>query len=176
MGRFDTGQDEMDLGFKIHEKGYYLFQIDEGARVRLGKDKDEPDNSVALQLPLLSVKALDGGDEDAVGGKLTMFIYVKSGEGKQIKFGEDQIAQIIYCCGLAPAFDEKYGDDFDDFDDPKFLDSVILKTQGKMVKAYVDHEPDFRDKTKMRAKISKIAVPKKAGPAPSESEGSSEDW
>lgn len=163
MGRYDTGKDEMDLGFKIHERGWYLFQVDEGAQVRLGTTKDEPDESVALQFPIVSVKALEDGDEEAVGGKLVMFIYLKSGEGKDVTFGENQIAQILTSTGLAGMFEEKFGDDTP-FTDKKFLDSVILKTQGKLFAGYVDHEPDWKDKNKTRAKLLKIKTHKKEAP------------
>lgn len=174
MGRYNTGKEEMDLGFKVHEKGWYLFQIDEGAKVNLGTAKDEPDESINLQLPLLSVKALEDGDEEAVGGKLVLFIYLRSGEGKDVTFGENQIAQILTSTGLADMFEEKFGDDTP-FTDSKFLDSVILKSQSKMFAGYVDHEPDYKDKNKTRAKLLKIKTHKKEAPAATSGEAG-EDW
>lgn len=174
MSRYDTGKEEMDLGFKIHDKGWYLFQIDEGAQVRLGADADDPNESISLQLPLLSVKALEDGKDDAVGGKLVTFIYLRSKEGKDNTFGENQIAQILTSIGMAGQFEEKFGDDTP-FTDRKFLDTVILKTQGKMFAGYVDHEPDWKDKDKTRAKLLKIKTHKKDGPKPT-TEAAGEDW
>lgn len=172
MSRYNTGKDEMDLGFKVHDKGWYLFQVDEGAQVRLGKDKDEPDESISLQLPLVSIKELEGGNADAVGDKLMHFIYLQDKSGKDVSFGENQIAQVLTCTGLADSFDEKFGDDTA-FTDKKFLDSVILKTQGKTFAGFVDHRV-WKDKT--QASLMKIKTHKAGGETKPTSGDAGEDW
>ena len=145
-------QPGMKIGFEIPDPGEYLLEIQEG----IDRYTKEDDQRVSVGIPLKVDQVVGtNGTEESIGRPVTYFITMVTKEGKLVDFGEKQIANVLACTGLLDKFAEKYDGDVD-MSSEKFVGDLKLQLPNKFLKMTLSHEPDFKNKDKMRVKIETV--------------------
>jgi hypothetical protein len=131
--KFESTGDEQRMGFEVHPKGTFVFQIQQGIDFIIAEDTSKQ----TLKIPCKSVKLIEGNPDD-VGGDYMEFLTLITKDGKQNKSAERTINNLINWNGKAADFEKRFPGDIP-YTDPKFIAGLKLKLPGMVFEGELNH-------------------------------------